>query len=246
MSLPGSDGDSFGWFLQAAVAPPRSRGSPLDLGGSAVIELEVQLVSTHRLVTISSSRYADPGLRARVTTTMIGATMIRTQRLTMTAMSCEVMCAIMTADWQRADELLGSSFPTEWRSDAWGWLAPRVVEGHHDARLLAWGTRLARLIDGWGPVVAEVGFHGPPDGDRWVEIGYRVVAGYRRRGFAEEACRSLLDWAVAQGVTGVRAAISPDNDASVRLALKLGFTPAGSAHHEVLGEQLIYERPRPS
>ena len=170
--------------------------------------------------------------------------MILTQRLAMTPMSCEVMREIMAADWQQVDGVLGTPFPTEWHDDGWEWLTPRVVEGDHDARLLDWGTYLVRLIHGRAPVVAEVGFHGPPDGDGWVEIGYRVVAGYRRRGFAEEACRGLLDWALARGVAGVRAAISLDNEASAQLARKLGFAVAGSAWHEVLGGQLIFERPR--
>lgn len=172
--------------------------------------------------------------------------MILTPRLAMTPMSCEVMREIMAADWQQADRVLGSPFPTEWHIDGWEWLAPRVVEGEHDARSLDWGTRLVRLIHGRRPVVAEVGFHGPPDGHGWVEIGYRVVTGYRRRGFAEEACRGLLDWALARRVAGVRAAISPDNEASTGLAQKLGFARAGSAWHEVLGEQLIFECPRRS
>jgi ribosomal-protein-alanine N-acetyltransferase len=169
--------------------------------------------------------------------------MILTQRLAMTPLTCEGMRAIMAGEWQHADKLLGAPFPTEWRNDGWGWLAPRVVEGDLDARLLVWGTRLARLIDRRGQVVAEVGFHGPPDEDGWVEIGYRVVAGCRRRGLAEEACRGLLDWAFTQGVAGVRAAMSPDNEPSARLAQKLGFARAGRARHAVLGEQLIFERP---
>jgi RimJ/RimL family protein N-acetyltransferase len=170
--------------------------------------------------------------------------MILTQRLAMTPMSCEVMHAIMAADWQQADGLIGTPFPIEWRNDGWEWLAPRIVEGDHDACLLDWGTRLVRLTDGRGPVVAEIGFHGPPDGNGWVEIGYRVVTDHRRRGYAEEASRSLLEWALTRGVAGVRAAITPANEASARLAQKLGFARAGSARHEVLGEQLIFERPR--
>jgi len=172
--------------------------------------------------------------------------MILTSRLAMTPMSCEVMRDIMAADWQQADRVLGTPFPTEWHNDGWEWLAPRLVEGEQDARSLDWGTRLVRLMPGQGLVVAEVGFHGPPDGHGWVEIGYRVVTGCRRRGLAEEACRGLLDWALARGVAGVRAAISPDNEASARLAQKLGFACTGSAWHEVLGEQRIFELPRPS
>ncbi len=40
--------------------------------------------------------------------------------------------------------------------------------------------------------------------------------------------------------------MSPDNEASAQLAQKLGFARAGSAWHEVLGGQLIFERPRRS
>lgn len=94
-------------------------------------------------------------------------------------------------------------------------------------------------------MVAEVGFHGPPDGDGWVEIGYRVVAGYRRRGFAEEACRGLLDWALARGVAGVRAAIGRDSRPWRRWRRNL-TRPSGSASHEVLGGRLIFECPRRS
>jgi ribosomal-protein-alanine N-acetyltransferase len=56
------------------------------------------------------------------------------------------------------------------------------------------------VIDGRGEAVAEIGFHGPPDESGSVEIGYRVVTGYRRRGFAEEGSCQLLDWAFANGV----------------------------------------------
>ena len=167
--------------------------------------------------------------------------MLLTQRLAMTPMSCEVMRAIMAADWQRADGLLGTPFPIEWHNDGWEWLAPRVVEGDHDARLLDWGTRLVRLTDGLGPVVAEVGFHGPPVGDGWVEIGYRVVTDYRRRGFAEERAAACS--------TGLSPRVWPGcRSDSPRRTRPLCGWPRNSAsppvRHEVLGEQLIFERPR--
>jgi hypothetical protein len=106
---------------------------------------------------------------------MTGAAMIVTQRLAMTPMSCEAMGAILAADWQRADRLLGTPFPIGWRENGWGWLAPRVVEGDLDARLLVWGTRLARLIDEGGQAIAEVGFHGPPDDDGRPRAAARAV-----------------------------------------------------------------------
>src|SRR3954454_16394848 len=48
-------------------------------------------------------------------------------------------------------------------------------------------------------VVGSVGFHGPPDDGGRVEIGYDIVAGDRRRGYAREAVRALLAWAWSTG-----------------------------------------------
>jgi RimJ/RimL family protein N-acetyltransferase len=38
-----------------------------------------------------------------------------------------------------------------------------------------------------GMVIGDIGFRGPPDAAGIVEIGYSVVAGRRRRGYATEA-----------------------------------------------------------
>lgn len=169
-----------------------------------------------------------------------------TSRLALLPMSCEVMRAIMATDWAAATDLLGTGFPSEWCQDGWSWLRPRVSEGEQDPLCLAWGTRLGRVVnaDGsiGGPIIVEAGFHGPPDGSRSVEIGYRVVERCRRRGFAEEAVSGLLAWASLQGVTAVTASIGPDNVASAMLVRKLGFTETGSYRHDQLGNQRIFRR----
>ena len=73
------------------------------------------------------------------------------------------------------------------------------------------------------------GFHGPPDNDGLVEIGYEVEPEHRRRGFASEATEGLVEWAFAQpGVKRVVAAIRADNEASLGVVRGLGFEPAGS------------------
>lgn len=175
-----------------------------------------------------------------------GAGVVRTRRLVLEPMSGEFMRMIMSKDWAAAARVLGTSFPHEWREDGWDWLAPRVAEGLLDPRVLGWATRLARIADtdgaGRGPVIAEAGFHGPPDSEGWVEIGYRVVADHRRRGFAAEAVSGLLDWATERGVAGVKASVGLGNDASRNLLLNLGFTGHGSYRHDSLGEQRIFRR----
>jgi transcriptional regulator with XRE-family HTH domain len=68
-----------------------------------------------------------------------GRAIILTHPLAMTPMSCEAMCAIMAADWQRADGLLGTPFAVECLNDGWGYLAPRVVEGRQRCALAGRG-----------------------------------------------------------------------------------------------------------
>lgn len=174
------------------------------------------------------------------------AGVVYTRRLVLHPMSCELMRLIIAEDWAAAGAVLGTSFPQEWRRDGWGWLGPRVAEGEESPDLLIWGTRLARAVDAHGsvrgPVIAEAGFHGPADGSGWVEIGYRVVEGCRRRGFAEEAVTGLLEWASRHAVVGVKASVSPGNIASGTMLRKLGFAETGSYRHEDLGEQLIFRR----
>ena len=172
---------------------------------------------------------------------------IRTVRLVMIPMSNRPVRAVLQKDWVAAELLLGAPFPLEWRDDGWQWPESRAIRGESDERFIVWGTRLVFPVtldidEARGPVLAEVGFHGPPDSDGWVEIGYRVVAAHRRRGLAEEATSALLAWAVAHGVTGVTASVSPDNTASIGLLRKLGFTGAGSHRHPILGEQVSFHR----
>jgi hypothetical protein len=58
-----------------------------------------------------------------------------------------------------------------------------------------------------------------------VEIGYRVVTVYGDAASPKERAAGCST-GLSQGVDGVRAAISPDNEASARLAQKLGFAHA--------------------
>ena len=70
-----------------------------------------------------------------------GAVVVRTRRLILQPMSCELMRAIIAADWAAAGALLGTAFPNQWRQDGWNWLGPRVTEGEQDPSLCVWGTR---------------------------------------------------------------------------------------------------------
>ncbi|MFD1827330.1 MULTISPECIES: GNAT family N-acetyltransferase [Mumia] len=92
--------------------------------------------------------------------------------------------------------------------------------------------------------VGRAGFHGPPDTDGMVEIGYEVDPSYRRRGFARAALTALIARADADPtVAVVRVTIAPDNTPSRDLALPFGFVHVGEQWDKEDGLELVYERP---
>ena len=95
---------------------------------------------------------------------------IRTRRLDLVLMSPELMRALLAADWDTADELLGADIPAEWRSEDWQWLGERPDRAEADPSVIPWLPRVlllraARGSTGAWVVVGEAGFHGPPDED---------------------------------------------------------------------------------
>jgi len=92
-----------------------------------------------------------------------------------------------------------------------------------------------------GVIVGELGTKGPLDAPGGVEIGYGLAAQSRGQGIGTRAVAALVDWLEAHDeVRRVYAHVNPDNVASSRLLLRLGFRHVG--HEE--GED-VYERPNP-
>ena len=93
-----------------------------------------------------------------------------------------------------------------------------------------------------GLAVGRAGFHGPPDANGMVEVGYAVDPEYRRKGYARAGLVELLERAARESdVNTVRATVSPDNDASRRLILQYGFSQVGEQWDDEDGLELIYE-----
>ncbi len=74
--------------------------------------------------------------------------------------------------------------------------------------------------------VGAMGFHGPPDDEGRVEVGYDLAEAARGRGHATVALRALADWALARAdVTSLLALVEPGNLPSQALLARVGFTP---------------------
>ncbi len=117
----------------------------------------------------------------------------------------------------------------------------RLKQAQEDPATAAWTTGLI-----WDPAIGKAvggaGFHGPPDENGMVEIGYGVDPAFRRLGYARAAFEALLARAAEEpSVRRVRVSISPDNVASAGLALPYGFVKIGEEWDEEDGLEYVYE-----
>ncbi|WP_205708417.1 GNAT family N-acetyltransferase [Kineococcus siccus] len=102
----------------------------------------------------------------------------------------------------------------DWRS-VWRMRTEQVRQDPDDA---AWVTGVI-WDDDRQLAVGRAGYHGPPDAEGMVEIGYAVDPAHRRRGYARAALEALLQRARDEvAVRTIRVTISPDNTASYALA----------------------------
>jgi RimJ/RimL family protein N-acetyltransferase len=162
-------------------------------------------------------------------------------------LSGAAMSALLDGDLPAASAVAGVALTEYFVTDKAKWLwkmrLEQIAEDPADAR---WLARHA-LIGTEGPVVGHCGFHGPPDDDGIVEIGYSVMPEFRRRGYARAMLTELLRRAAAEpDVKTVRATISPDNAASLATIAGFGFIEVGEQWDDEDGLGTIYEVGVPS
>jgi RimJ/RimL family protein N-acetyltransferase len=133
--------------------------------------------------------------------------------------------------------------------------AARFLRGAGSWFLYGYGPLMLRLR-GEAPVIGNCGifhtFRGlGEDFDDHPEAGWILAAEHAGQGLGSEAMRTVLDWFDREhGRRRVVCMIAPDNEPSLRLADKLGFTLSREA--EVAGgeavqllERVLDQRPRP-
>jgi RimJ/RimL family protein N-acetyltransferase len=101
-----------------------------------------------------------------------------------------------------------------------------------------------------GTVVGQLGFADfkramEPNIEGEPELGYVFAPSVHGQGIAAEACAAVLDWADANlEAHSYPAIISPENEASIRLAERLGFNRVSDAIYR--GEKIaLFRRPKP-
>jgi [ribosomal protein S5]-alanine N-acetyltransferase len=155
----------------------------------------------------------------------------------------EALQALVDRDLEAARAAAGLPLPEDFLGDTWLWtLRLGQLIGAPD--VAPWLVRA--IVAQGGPAVGQVvgyaGFHGAPDADGRVEIGYRIVAAHRRNGYAQAAVAELLAWAREHGARIARASVSPDNARSLRIVAAFDFTRVGEQIDEVDGLEVVFER----
>lgn len=78
-----------------------------------------------------------------------------------------------------------------------------------------------------GYAIGGIGFHGPPDAERFATVGYSLVPDARGQGYAREALHGLIGIARDAGAAGVRGDADLQNLASQRVMEAAGMRYAG-------------------
>jgi RimJ/RimL family protein N-acetyltransferase len=159
-------------------------------------------------------------------------------------MSAPFMQALLAGDRAAASREIGAIVPDGLRAGLEDFLRYRLAQLAAEPSLQRWlGRAIVRAdADGTRRVIGTIGFHGAPDAQRRLEIGYSVHPGERRHGYAREAVRAMFDWAAREhDVRRFIASVSPTNEASLGLVRSLGFEQTGEQIDEIDGLELVLE-----
>jgi RimJ/RimL family protein N-acetyltransferase len=168
-----------------------------------------------------------------------------TPRLLLESISLALVEAAFRGDRAELERLTNASVPESWPGRG---LVERAfsadierIRAEPEVRL--WGDRLV-ITRAPRVVVGSVIFHGRPE-DGIAEVGYGVEDRWQRQGFASEATRACVEWALAQhDVHTVTATTPPWHTASIRVLERSGLVKVGLEGHEMLGEVVRFSRRR--
>ncbi len=165
-------------------------------------------------------------------------TSLVTPRLVLEPITLALVEATFRGDRAAIEALIRARVPEAWPGRA---LIERAFSAslddiRRDPEARLWGDRLMITMEPERVVVGSVIFHGRPD-DGMAEIGYGVEDQWQRDGYASEATRACVSWALEQpGIAGVTATTPPWHVASIRVLEKSGLVRVGPEDHDTLGE----------
>ena len=160
----------------------------------------------------------------------MGMLRLTTDRLELRPLPARAAAAL-PEDREAASRALGNQLSQDWPAPDLLGILPRQSAASADQECFGIWVMIERSSE---TVIGDAGFHGPPDDAGTVEVGYSVTPSRRRRGYATEAARALVDWARSQpNVHVIVAGCDPHNVPSICTLERLGFVRTGEANGEL-------------
>jgi ribosomal-protein-alanine N-acetyltransferase len=173
---------------------------------------------------------------------------IVSERLELVSMSPEFVDAFLNDRRGEAEGAAGLRLPEGWPDPHdRRFLETRLRQMRERPEIQEWLVYAIVLPEAKRPMIGHVGFHGPPGKNALeaadaLEVGYTIFEPYRRRGYAAEVVRTLIEWALQKhGIRRFIASISPENEPSLALARGLGFKEIGRHWDDEDGDELEFE-----
>ena len=139
--------------------------------------------------------------------------------------------AALPDDRAEASRIIGAALPAQWPQTDLLDVLPVQAAASPETECFGIWVMIERDS---GTVVGDIGFIGPPDDSGVLEVGYSVIPDRRRRGYATEAARAIVEWALSQpDVRVVVASCGSDNAPSIRTLERLGFRRSGKADGQI-------------
>jgi RimJ/RimL family protein N-acetyltransferase len=161
-------------------------------------------------------------------------------------MPVPLLDALIAGDRAAMAELAGYRIPAEFpNAGALKLVRYRRDQIANDGSWAPWSLRAIVLREGT-LMVGYVNFHGPPGVNdtatpNAVELGWTVFPHHRKKGYATETARALIDWAATErGISRFISSTTPSNAPSLRVHDKLGFVRTG----QVVDGEIIFEMRR--
>ncbi len=170
---------------------------------------------------------------------------LETPRLSLVPITVKLVEDVLADRRDSVESLLRAKMPSQWPGRALVerafWASLERIRANPDLRL--WGDRVMVTRGAACKVVGSVVFHGGPDEEGVVEVAYGVEEESQGNGYATEAVKVSVDWALSHpSVRVVRATTPPWHVPSKRVLTKCGFREVGVREGDALGELAEFER----
>jgi RimJ/RimL family protein N-acetyltransferase len=158
-------------------------------------------------------------------------------------MPIALLDALIAGDRPAIQALAGYRIPADFpNASALKLVRYRRDQIANDPSWAPWSLR-AIVLRASATMIGYVNFHGPPGVNdtatpNAVELGWTVFPAHRKKGYATETARALMDWAATEhGIRRFVSSTTPSNAPSLRVHNKLGFARTG----QVVDGEIIFE-----